>query len=72
MEESRQERVLRALEQIAFEEDEVKTSERMKALELLGKNLGLWKDAESGDGLGGELSKLSELLEQRRQRRDGV
>lgn len=70
MEERRQKRILRALEQIAFEEREIKTSERMKALELLGKNLGLWKDAESGGGNEGEVSKLDELLAQRRQRRN--
>ncbi len=64
------ERVMDALAQIAFEETEVKTSERMKALELLGKPLGLWKDASAEDGLEGELSKLSELLEQRRERRE--
>lgn len=70
MDERRQKRVLRALEQIAFEEREIKTSERMKALELLGKNLGLWKDTESGAGNEGEVSKLDELLAQRRQRRN--
>lgn len=66
-----EERVLRALERIAFgAEDEAKVSERMKALELLGKHLGLWKEA-AGGAPESELSKLSELLEQRRQRRDG-
>ena len=67
-----EERVLRALERIAFgEEGEAKVSERMKALELLGKHLGLWKDPPSAEGAPeSELSKLSELLEQRRSRRE--
>ena len=69
--EQRKEKVLRALEDIAFTEPEVKVSERMKALELLGKHLGLWKDADPADpALDGELSKLAELLEQRRRRRE--
>ena len=63
------EQVVEALAQIAFEEEDVKPGERMKALELLGKPLGLWKDAPADDGAAGELSKLSELLEQRRERR---
>ena len=62
-------RVLEELEKIAFEEKDMKPGERMKALELLGKPLGLWKDAPPDDGTAGELSKLSELLEQRRKRR---
>ena len=64
------EKVLDALAKIAFEDNDVKTSEKMKALELLGKPLGLWKDAPADDGVTGELSKLSELLEQRRDRRE--
>ena len=63
-------RVLDELSKIAFAEKDVKPSERMKALELLGKPLGLWKDAPPDDGTAGELSKLSELLEQRRERRE--
>ena len=67
-----EERVLRALERIAFGAEEgAKVSEQMKALELLGKHLGLWKEAADGGAPESELSKLSELLEQRRQRRDG-
>ena len=62
--------VLEELEKIAFEEKDIKPGERMKALELLGKPLGLWKDAPPDDGTAGELSKLSELLEQRRERRE--
>ena len=65
------EKVVAALAQIAFEEPEAKLSERMKALELLGKHLGLWKETPSEDALEGELSKLSELLEQRRTQREG-
>lgn len=68
--EEKRKRVLDALAQIAFDEPEAKPSERMKALELLGKPLGLWKDAPPDDGTAGELSKLSELLEQRRERRE--
>ena len=68
--EEKRKRVLDALAQIAFEEEDVKPSERMKALELLGKPLGLWKDVPPDDGTAGELSKLSELLEQRRERRE--
>ena len=64
------EQVVEALAQIAFDEPEAKPGERMKALELLGKPLGLWKDAPPDDGTAGELSKLSELLEQRRERRE--
>lgn len=64
------ERVLEALEQIAFEEPEAKLSERLKALEMLGKPLGLWKETTAEDAMDGELSKLSELLEQRRERRE--
>ena len=37
------EKVVAALAQIAFEEPEAKLSERMKALELLGKHLGLFE-----------------------------
>ena len=62
-------RVLEELEKIAFEEKDMKPGERMKALELLGKPLGLWKDVPPDDGTAGELTKLSELLEQRRKRR---
>lgn len=65
------ERVLEALEQIAFEEPEAKLSERLKALEMLGKPLGLWKET-AADAMEGELSRLSELLEQRRERREEV
>ena len=62
--------VVRALAEIAFDEPEAKLSERMKALELLGKHLGLWKDPPGEDGLAAEQSKLSELLEQRRERQE--
>ena len=68
--ENRRKQVLDELAKIAFEDGDVKTSEKMKALELLGKPLGLWKDAPADDGMAGELSKLSELLEQRRERRE--
>ncbi len=62
--------VVRALAEIAFDEPEAKLSERMKALELLGKHLGLWKDTAGEDGLAAEQSKLTELLEQRRERQE--
>ena len=64
------ERVMEELAKIAFEEPEAKLSERMKALEMLGKPLGLWKETPAEEGVEGELSKLSELLEQRRERRE--
>ena len=64
------EQIVRALAAIAFEEPEAKPSERMKALELLGKHLGLWKDPPGEDGLAAEQSKLEELLQQRRERGD--
>lgn len=70
MEDITSESILRALGDIAFRDGEAKVSERMKALELLGKHLGLWKDAGPEDGLSGETSKLTELLEQRRRRRE--
>ena len=67
------EQVLGELAKIAFCEPDAKLSERMKALEMLGKPLGLWKEAPGPeDGVRGELTKLSELLEQRRQRRSGT
>lgn len=60
-----------ALEEIAFDDPGVKATERMKALELLGKHLGMWKDAPGPDPGEGELAGLRELLEQRKRRRDG-
>ena len=65
-------RILRALEVIAFDQGlEAKISERMKAMELIGRLTGLWDPAPE-DRLAGEISKLSELLEQRRERRGGL
>ena len=61
-------RIVSALEEIAFSGDD-KPGERMKAMELLGKVYGLWQDGNRDD-LSGELSKLGELLEQRRARRE--
>ena len=63
------ERVVQALADIAFRDsEEVKTGERMKALELLGKHLGMWGDKARENSLEEERSRLSELLEQRRER----
>ena len=63
------ERVVRALAGIAFSQgDEVKTAERMKALEMLGKYLGMWDEKSREESLATERSALRELLEQRRQR----
>ena len=64
------ERVLEALASIAFEESDVKLSERMKALELLGKPLGLWKEATPENTSERESGRLSELLEQLREDRE--
>ena len=62
-------RIVDELEEIAFSRGD-KPGERMKAMELLGRICGLWKDGDrDGDDLAGELSKLGELLEQRRARR---
>lgn len=51
---------------------EVKLNDKEKALELLGRHLGMFKDKVEVSGLEDEQSKLSELLEQRRQRRDAT
>ena len=49
---------------------EIKMNDKEKALELLGRHLGMFKDKVEVSGLAEEQSKLSELLEQRRMRRD--
>lgn len=48
---------------------EIKTHDKVHALELLGRHLGMFKDKVEVSGLVEEQSKLSELLEQRRMRR---
>lgn len=53
-------------------EREVKLADKLRALELLGRHLGMFKDKVEVSGLAEEQSKLSELLEQRRMRRDGT
>ena len=49
---------------------ELKLYGKDKALELLGRHLGMWNDKVEVTGLAESQSKLSELLEQRRKRRD--
>lgn len=49
---------------------EIKMYGKEKALELLGRHLGMFTDKVEVSGLAEEQSKLSELLEQRRMRRD--
>lgn len=49
---------------------EIKMYGKEKALELLGRHLGMWNDKVEVSGLAEEQSKLAELLEQRRMRRD--
>ena len=44
--------------------------DRLKAAELLGKRYGMWTEKVQVGGLAEEQSKLSEILEQRRERRD--
>ena len=48
---------------------EIKMNDKEKALELLGRHLGMFKDKVEVSGLAEEQSKLTELLEQRRMRR---
>ena len=48
---------------------EIKFNDKLKALELLGRHLGMFKDKVEISGLAEEQSKLSELLKQRRERR---
>lgn len=47
-------------------EREVKLNDKMKALELLGKHLGMWKDKVELSGLDEEKSKLDNILSQMR------
>ena len=51
---------------------EIKFNDKLKALELLGRHLGMFKDRVEVSGLAEEQSKLSELLEQRRKRRESL
>lgn len=51
-------------------EREVKLADKLRALELLGKHLGMWTEKIQVSGLSEEQSKLHELLEQRRKRRE--
>lgn len=47
-------------------EREVRLNDKMKALELLGKHLGMWKDKVELSGLVDEKSKLDDILNQMR------
>ena len=49
-------------------EREVKIADKLRALELLGKHLGMFKDRLEITGIEEEQSKLAELLQQRRER----
>lgn len=48
------------------QENEVKLNDKVRALELLGKHLGMWKDKVEVSGLEEEKSKLNDILEQMR------
>ena len=71
-----QDKVVKELASIAFaeasddQESDLKYSSKLKALELLGKHLGMFKYRVEMSTLAGEQSKLAELLEQRKQRRE--
>ena len=73
-----QDMVVRELRDIALAEasDEsgsaLRYANKLKALELLGRHLGMFTERVEVSGLAEEQSKLSELLEQRRQRRSGA
>lgn len=47
-------------------EREIKMADKIKALELLGKHLGMFKDRLEVSGLGTEKTKLDDLLQQMR------
>lgn len=49
-------------------EREIKLADKIRALELLGKHLGMFKDKLEITGIEEEQSKLAELLRQRRER----
>ena len=49
---------------------EVKFNDKLKALELLGRHLGMFRDRVEVSGIAEEQSRLAELIEQRRERRD--
>ena len=49
-------------------EREIKLADKLRALELLGKHLGMFKDKLEITGIEEEQSKLAELLQQRRER----
>lgn len=49
-------------------EREIKLADKIRALELLGKHLGMFKDRVEITGIEEEQSKLAELLRQRRER----
>lgn len=51
-------------------EREVKLNDKIKALELLGKHLGMWKDKVELSGLDEEKSKLDNILNQMRGNRE--
>lgn len=50
-------------------EREVKMADKIRALELLGKHLGMFKDKLELSGMDAEKSKLDDLLQQMRQRK---
>ena len=55
--------VLRELACIAFAElGEVRAAEKMKALELLGRHLGMWNDKAQISVTDGEQTKLGQLI----------
>ena len=65
-----QDMVVRELRDIALAsasdetDSELKYANKLKALELLGRHLGMFKDKVEVSGLAAEQSKLSKLLEQ--------
>lgn len=73
-----QDMVVRELRDIAMadasdaSDSDMKYSSKLKALELLGRHLGMFKDKVEVSGIAEEQSRLSELLEQRRKRREGA
>lgn len=47
-------------------EREIKMADKLKALELLGKHLGMFKDKVEVSGINEEKNKLDDLLQQMR------
>lgn len=50
-------------------EREIKMADKLKALELIGKHLGMFKDKVELSGMDTEKSKLDDLIQQMRQRK---